>query len=323
MKTADRFLAEPVAAPFDLAAHPRPAARWKDSIEETRQFITEGPRLFADNVAAYVYAVAKAGKAFVIEEFPSLAPPWPSFWIEYPNSTGRERRGVLVRDITEHIDTAMEGAGRGAIDDARANGYAGDIGWLVELGMYVQGRERGRSCIVGPVGWLILALDPRGRAVGNRWVGGIPTNVDPIMTSKAVGLEGDRLILMFVAALQVVAFLHCRNVARDPVDVPPKLDKRHRKDHGRPLLRFQTVRLDVPRRSNSSAASTGSGGAPALHIVPGNFHHYGDCCPGAHDPKGLLFGKLTGVYWVPTHARGSVTRGEVRSAYDLQVRSKP
>jgi hypothetical protein len=144
-------------------------------------------------------------------------------------------------------------------------------------------------------------------------------------------------MIAMVTAYQTLAFLHCRNVKVDQVEARPKLDQLHRRKHGRPLLRFQTVRLEVPRRATDRKPGSSPGTPPALHIVPGNFHHYGDCCPtspacglshdsqrcqacGGHNPHGLLFGRLTGVYWTPQHVRGNPERGSIRSDFDLQVK---
>lgn len=364
MKTADRFLVGEVQPPFSRRRHPTIYAAWQENLEATRRLLAAGPRIFADNVANLVHGGAQ--REYRVEDFPSLAPPWPHFWIEYRSRSGRQRRGVFVRDITSRLSASPDDIGPAAIDDARGNGYDGPIGWVVEFSLYAED-DRGRIC--GPMGWTTLALDDRGRVVGNRWALGIPDikeervrledildsggrlhpeesrdirrmldAIDSVKDDPQVAMTDERLLAGLLPAWQTVAFLHCRNVATEPVDVPEKLDKRHRKEHGRPLLRFQTVRLEVPRRSVASRDSRpGSGnGPPALHIVPGNFHHYGDCCPvspscildhlstpcgacGGHLPHGQLFGKLTGVYWVPSHARGNPTRGEVRSDFDLQV----
>jgi len=57
----------------------------------------------------------------------------------------------------------------------------------------------------------------------------------------------------------------------------------------------------------------------ARHGVRGHMAHYGDCCPGRHDPKGRLFGKLEGRYWIPPHVRGNPEHGEVVQGYTLEA----
>lgn len=396
MKTADRLLVDPLVPPFAPRSHPDAAAKWEAQRDALVMAVTSCPRLLADNVARYTQA--KTG--YVLEEFPSLAPPWPTFWIEYVSATGRQRRGVLVRDLDG--DPGVEGAASAAEADARSNGYAGDIRWMVELSLMV---EDERHRLIGPMGWTVLALDPGGRCVGNRWVMGLPKGKGELPkeaeafgsagwndTEKAIaaqiatimaptaeehvaetmklvaGLAPDRKLVVLqsalasmevhrarsaaevarlnqligtvsdfdadqkvsysdgrmiaglLPALQSIAFLHCKNAVVDEVEPRPKLSARHRREHGRPLLRFQTVRLEVPRsRHASSDTRYGNGDSHALHIVPGHFSHYGDCCPGAHEPHGLLFGRLSGVYWMPQHMRGNPARGVVQTDYDLVV----
>lgn len=47
----------------------------------------------------------------------------------------------------------------------------------------------------------------------------------------------------------------------------------------------------------------------ALHICRGHFAHYGDDKP--------LFGKYTGTFWRPMHARGKVEQGVVVKDYKI------
>lgn len=367
MKTADRLLAAPLLPPFSPVRHKVAGESWQIHRDELLEAVATCPRLLADNVARYTQA--KIG--YVLEEFPSLAPPWPTFWIEYVSSTGRQRRGVLVRDLDG--EPGVEGAAAAAIADARANGYTDDIRWVIELTLVI---EDERHRLMGPMGWTVLALDPGGRCVGNRWVMGIPlgktdpladvdTSLPPIdrndkkavagrvqeakrllailneqsaivkedadrldhavnvaqgvFGDQSVTYSDDRLISGLLPAFQSIAFLHCKNAVVDEVEPPAKLSARHRREHGRPLLRFQTVRLEVPRSRHERHASNGTGDNRALHIVPGHFAHYGDCCPGTHDAHGLLFGRLSGVYWMPQHMRGNPERGAVQTDYDLRV----
>lgn len=331
MRTADRILADGLRPPpaLQALASSAPARRlWDEQQQGTLDAIDRGPSILADNIAGFVH-----DQEWVLEEMPCLAPPWPSFWIEYPSYSGRQRRGVLVTDVSspvtelaQHYDNpALEellgedGAFRGAIKDARANGYDGEVKWVVDCAVFI---EDERHNVAGPMGWLVLALDLGGRCVGNRWVINSQAGPQVVDRFEAGGHKltvNDTWLLSAAGpALQAISFLHCRNVVVDPVLIPDKVAAKHTKRHGRPPLRFQTVRLEVPRRSGSGG-STGTGESPSLHIVAGNFAHYGDCCPGpgGHAPKGLLFGHLEGIYWKPQHLRGDPKRGAVVTDFDL------
>lgn len=130
-----------------------------------------------------------------------------------------------------------------------------------------------------------------------------------------VGTDQDWFVRALSAALQTIAFLHCKNVVVEQVEPPAKVRaKRHKK--GKPALRYNVLRLDVPRRQGSGGGSANPD-PHALHIVAGHFAHYGGCCP-HHVPKGLLFGRLTGVYWVPSHVRGDRIVGKVLTDFDVK-----
>lgn len=334
MKTADRILASGLAPPFSLGRHRRLAGEWETSAEQIKTDLLSCPVIVADNIAAYT----RAHKGnYLLEEFPCLAPPWPAFWLEYPSVSGKQRRGVLVRDVTATQNT-LDDACWGSIADARANGFEGDPKWIVEFSAVVQ--DERHNC-VGPVAWFVLALDERGMVVGNRWVMGTPAGLD-VNTEFALkngATFGDTwLIAALLPAFQSIAFLHCKNMVIDRVEPPPKLSAKHRRQHGRPLLRYQQVRLVVPRAgTRQHGGSGGDLGPPSLHIVAGHMAHYGDChvprpgCPkvhgydrcdgcGGHTPHGKLFGKHEGMYWVPQMSRGNPSRGEVRTDLELVVK---
>lgn len=55
-----------------------------------------------------------------------------------------------------------------------------------------------------------------------------------------------------------------------------------------------------------------------LHSVRGHVAHYGDCCPGRHEPGGLLSGRTTGRVWVPQHARGVAALGQTHQTYVIK-----
>lgn len=333
MKTADRVLASGLNAPFTKGKHRSMSEEWKVSAAQIAADLKSCPVIVADNVAAYVRSHRSN---YILEEFPCLAPPWPAFWLEYPSTSGKQRRAVMVRDVTNDINATKDDAFGGSIKDARANGFEGEPKWVIELAAMA---EDEKHTVVGPVGWLVLALDDRGMVVGNRWVLGTP--IGPRVYPEFRLYNGETfddswLLAALLPAFQSISFLHCKNMVVDRVEPPPKLSARHRREHGRPLLRYQQVRLEVPRAGTRQRGAGGGGtlGPPSLHIVAGHMAHYGNChvprpgCPqkhgydrcegcGGHDPHGKLFGRHEGMYWVPQMSRGNPTRGEVRTDYEL------
>jgi hypothetical protein len=254
-----------------------------------------------------------------LEDFPSLVPPWPVCWIEYPNQ-GTERRGVLVVNVTDDAPKIEwdDNPWQVAIRRARQM-FLDDRGveprWHIMLVPVIESDKK----VHGSYGVLALALDEHGRAWGNGWA--MPPGLK-LRDEHADRLDNDpsRWLLLIVApALQALAFLHCKNLRTQHHAPPPKLSKRHQKRHGHPLVRWRTISLEVPRKDGGDGQHGSGDDDRGLHIVAGNMHHYGDCCPGVHPPNGLLFGKHEGIYWVPSHARGNPARGVVLTDFDLKL----
>lgn len=267
------------------------------------------PVIVADNVAAYVHQ-QPPGK-YVIGNWPCLAPPWDWAWIEYPSSSGNERRGAWMlgfdlrskdadAESLRELHTGMIGA---VLEDAARQSPGEETRWALVGFMFIDDGRR----VLGPVGSVIWALDEFGKELGNRWF--LRPDLEWALAEEEAAMW---LHAAITPALQTIAFMHCRNVVIDRHQRPPKLAKAYRRRHGREPLRWQTVRLELPRQAVEGDEATRPGTGPSLHIVTGHFSHYGDCCPTQHEPKGKLFGRLDGVYWMPMHLRGDAQH-EVRS----------
>lgn len=357
-------------------------------VESVAESVRTHPVLVADNVARYVDDRGECDLA----DFPSLAPPWPEFWIEYPSTSGKQRRGVWVVDATEmegahaHFGDLAEEASRHPLKPERVGSHR----WVVVFTLFVEAIERGRS-VWGPLGISALTLDDDGAPIGCSWSTApmlqiaetareisrseidplSPDAPQPLSLAEIAALsenearelydrvrdhqdelnrhlqaldgrlsdlqesrealaavmtlsDGERLDDAWIhrslaPAYQAVAFLHCKNVETEEISPPAKVQAKRRRKGNEPLVRYHTLRLDVPRKVNGSVGGPGDG-HKALHIVAGHFSHYGACCSN-HEPHGLLFGRYEGIYWTPTHARGNQTLGAVRTDFDLRVPS--
>jgi hypothetical protein len=375
MRTADRVIAHDWHFPLGIDEQ-------RGFVEYVAEAVQRNPVLVADNVADYV----DHRGTFDLTALPSLAPPWPSFWIEYPSTSGQQRRGVWVMDSTnaEHLDSHFL-ALRGTAEKTTTR--PGDIKWTVTFVLFT---EVERRKVWGPLGMSMLILDEHGAVLGHAFstaplldlseaarqiVDGqrdyhlldLPAPLEIGDLTKLTREQGaalkaeaevreremraqlseieERLGVLKSAqtaiygavavtggtnpddawltralapAYQAVAFLHCKNVELNEV-VPADRVQTKRRRHGKePLVRYHTLRLDVPRRADVKSTGGGDHGTKSLHIVAGHFAHYGACCDN-HPPHGRLFGRLEGVYWVPTHARGNQQVGTVRTDFDLRV----
>lgn len=321
MRTIDRLMTDTV---FD-GADGKPSEKTTDWLRNLARLSTV---IVADNVATYVHS---RNEPTTLEDLPELVLPWPALWIEY-RSEGLERRGVIAIDVTDMEATQFSELKQQAIDDAGKE----DVRWTICFILNVESKSHN---LIGLAGFMMLALGPHGRVVGNRWAH------SPLIDPRSQGLDMEPQEWVWAAvlpALQTVGFLHCKNMKLDPVAPPPKLSKKHQKRTGRPLMRYHTLRLELPRRAQQPGArGTGLLGSPGQHIAAGHFAHYGDCHPnpaggdrcscnnkltyarcnrcGMHEPHGKLFGRQEGIYWVPMHVRGNRSEGVVQTDFEVVV----
>lgn len=311
-RTADRAVADGIQLLGNLEQIDPPTARWCRMLNDTvLDFFATMPIIVADNVATYL---RNGGiREFTLEDIPCLTPPWPNFWIESqrvtPGSRQRSAFWMQGHDLRDgEVRDTLDWVGK-ATADAVANGFDADaLRFALLLVNYVEDRKR----VIGPLAAVTLVLDEYGRCKGNHYIW--------------LGPEEDPEIILISAAtaLQTISFMHCKNVVTDVVRPEPKLSRAHRRRHGHDLVDYRTVRLVVPRRT-SGPSPTGSGlGDRPMHIATGHYGHYGNCCPGpdGHPPKGLLFGKLEGRYWIPTHLRGNPQYGQTRRDYNVTVNNE-
>lgn len=120
--------------------------------------------------------------------------------------------------------------------------------------------------------------------------------------------------LPFVSHLVALNFMACRNV--DVVDTvyESRSERRRMERTGVKVSRITVFPTGKSRRSEKNTIPVGV----PLTTVRGHYAHYGDCCPFRHDPKGLLFGRLEGKYWIPQHAIGSEEFGVNVNDYKLK-----
>lgn len=337
MRTADRARRDgirPLADPGSSRAR-----AWRGLTESITKQALSGidrrtPVIVADDVAEWRVRTADHKKVSdAWNDMPCMAPPWEQAWIEYPSFSNNERRAIFIRDLTPlfsianpEIRAELEMDGKGipsflddAVNDAKANGYGDDqIGWVLYLVILIEAERK----VHGPVGLLALVLDTAGRPIGNRWMWtGRPESEDEM---RRRGVEpAEWLLAAADGAFWTYALLNMRNVTTE--EVRPPVQRRHRKRGNLPPVRYHVLRLALPggRTTGLDGRSPADSGIhPGVHVVRGHPAHYGDCCPGAHPPNKLLFGKLTGVYWVPAHIRGSADEGEVLTDFEATIRDE-
>ena len=291
-------LAEKVKVPSRLADM---GSKGREANQATAGFLRRHiPVIEATLVAEQVFGAP----LMTLADFPCLTPPWPAFWLEYvrPRNATKatpERWGLLcVEEGIEHFAK-----------------QAADQRWPVSaeraftMGLYAEYRSQ----VFGPCAQWEIAVDERGIGVQADYA-----VMDRNVRDEENTPDFERLMW---TALQTITFFHCRNVHVVPGEpLPPKVAKAQTKKLGRAPLVYSVVKIDPFGQRKARAAANGGGTAAPrrLHTVPGHFAHFGNCCPGVHEPHGLAFGKLTGMFWSPPHIRGDLEAGAV--VHDYQMR---
>jgi hypothetical protein len=123
------------------------------------------------------------------------------------------------------------------------------------------------------------------------------------------------LAQFFFPVLLTISFFHCRNVDVHPSLLPEKVSERHRKKHGRPLIRYYVLDID-PMRRVLEGLRTGRRDElrRALHICRGHFKTF--------SPDAPLLGKHVGTYWWAPQVRGSKSEGVVVKDYRVNAPSE-
>lgn len=245
------------------------------------------------------------------EDHECIFPAWNDAAICYENQYGNIT--VLALTVVERgktsdgFDPSSDWDTDNPVDWSR-------VRWRYLVLAYVGGRSNTLGTVMpmqGPLLRLDLAVADSGEPYDIHWM-----DLAAVTTKENQSQPGMPHYMWDTAAvvlLDTLKFMACRNV--ELVD-----DKSFGRAVRRRLERLgvRVKTLFVRPVSSRRAGSKGnlSEGVP-LHSVVGHPAHYGNCCPGIHEPKGLLFGKISGRFFIPQHARGSRDHGEVEKSYTL------
>jgi hypothetical protein len=263
--------------------------------------------IVADNVAKYLWndiedlddAPAFVNGQLDWTDYPNMMPPFDNYFVEWVTPFENMREASKWNGV--HIVRVEDTCGSGVSDKGLVT---------LRCELYVSDAAYGNSAVVGPGITYGLLVAEDGSCVDARVVEQQCTGATDDETAE---FRKAYMNLMQPAFL-TTSFMHCRNVSQTTVTPLPKLAKAHRKRHGVPLVRYRTINIDPMRqvlRSEGQAHETGI--KRALHICRGHFRTYTEDKP--------LFGKVTGTFFVPMHARGSAREGVVVQDYLVKAPS--
>jgi len=272
------------------------------------------------------------------DAFPALAPPFPSFWMEYatpkwcyyPGTDGKpgeqrstdswdiSRWGVYVESHDARSWKNMYDLGkdlninfRGMVDDTTNQANAARVDQALQrpegarwvLLLYMAVMEQGR--VQGPTLFWSAWLDEYGQIIQEPIMGcpGLSATVsvrDPTYARYAFAIR---------AFLQAICFMNTKGIQHVPNKPGTKTSKAWQRKHGQPLHTFKTLLVEQVIPGGGSRTGT-SGVERSHHIVRGHFSDYRNG-PG-------LFGKHKVLVWRPHHVAGNKGVGTVDKNYNIR-----
>jgi len=269
--------------------------------------ISRGAVILADNVASYC---SSAGwKEFdSYKEFFNLAPPWPISFIEWG---GPFPEPFFVHGYVSEEELPEDG-------DEIEGGVP-----VVRRGCSINATPRPTG------GWELIVTSWCLLKTGQVFFPGILVYVyvkdngeleDIVFQSGrrlATASENDKKpaeIIGLFSVLSAIQFCHCKNVALTDATETEGPSKRWLRRQRQPAIQYNTISIEPTsrRRSGETANDDSSSRPTALHICRGHFREYED----GHGPFGRAEG---GIFWIPSHTRGSLDAGRVISDYKVKA----
>lgn len=299
------------------------------------------PVIVADEIARQIDALPGDNFSSTppAESYGIVAPPFKQCFIEAASthqafvdkdSQGRPLRvpaGIAFRGVAVY-DVGGGGYEEQMISAAHRARMPPNTYWTLALFgyMYVRSAERGSQLRTFPAP-LFVHLDPSGRVLDNTekfyievfQSGGITLVLSPPGVQEGIDLNPQLMpaaeLANFVPfALRAINAMHRRCIVEE---VTPSRQARRHAEHQEkiPELHNFYVLKVKPTPTNRPAtiadvAQPETSGERRSHRVRGHFRYYG--------PDAPLFGRVTGMVWVPDHQRGNDQLGTISKEYEPQ-----
>lgn len=240
--------------------------------------------MVVDATAIYHSLLAKDDPVALYEDHPCISPPWDEAAISYVNEHGNV---IVMHASSFPLRSPWET--ENVVEWER-------VRWEVCIFVWIGGRRGDGSAMPtsGPVHMWQLAVYDDGEPADVHWVHLVPE------------YPMERWDMAQLVVLGALNFVNCRNVVLiDPIR--PRAEARRIARTG---ITVHTINV-LPTGSTSRGLKGDPVGVP-ITSVRGHF-----ACYGERYGRGLLFGKLSGRFWIPQHARGDAAVGESRHDFRL------
>jgi hypothetical protein len=232
-----------------------------------------------------------------VRDLPCITPPFPQMMVCGRHACGLTKQNWVVYLGTDLVDSDHE---RSLLGKSLSEIWGTDIQidqrskWSVEGVVYMHPNEETDATVTQHHIQLVSA--------SGQWLQG--WSVGPELEKEASNWA-------VAVSFTTVSFMHCKNVVQRVVAPPPKLSKRHKERHGRPLFSYRVLEIEPMKQVlRTEGRSEEVGLAKALHICRGHFKDYRE--------RGL-FGRNKGLYWWDQHVRGSIEAGIAAKDYSVKA----
>jgi hypothetical protein len=298
----------------NIISHPGTPKILKDALDKA--FIIN-----ADNVAEYFFSANEKDEWDIRTDFPNIAPPFETFFIEYRMPSEMLLPGGVITPITPGIRMGILFSAYDFSKDKKYEKFYHDgIRWQMIAALFLENNGKLLFYDNHPIlqSWMICV-----RENGEVYSTGdkdediffslnISQNyIDSLSEdAKSVYLKEGRnhMRASFDIALLAISFMHCKNVKSLPV--LPKKSPGKRNKHG-PHITYHVLEIAPMKKIlQTEGNSEKTGIKKALHICRGHFKTF--------ENHGL-FGKYIGTYWWDSHTRGNISAGITEKDYSINL----
>lgn len=241
----------------------------------------------------YNHWMANGGGTYMYEDH-HVCPPWEMALMVYANSVGNVMAVQLLAWDVEK-DGPWSTQWQPDVDDHVIEWDR--VRWVLSAAMFSGGRHSSGIKVptTGPLVWWRIAVYPDGEMADLHWT---------LLARDMDVHDFDNALMTMLATLDLC---NCVNVVVEHPVRPMARPMRRRLE--RTGVRFSEIHI---RPISKSYRGKGPGvplSEMPAHSVRGHFNEYGV------NGKGLLFGKISGRFWIPPHVRGSKEQGEILQSY--------
>lgn len=236
--------------------------------------------------------------------FGIVSPPYPSCWFEFTYRDGANTAwltGVLVThfECTSRIIEKLLGS-----DPARKNEeltkHLKNTASIIRTAEYSQSVLNENRISATQFNTLTL-LDAKGMALLTFMSGGSPE-------------EMKHVTYIHFIVLYALSLINCKNIVQTEKRQDRATRRRHEREFGVGPVTYKVLEIGPGTAApQHSKAQTAEEHAKAMHLCRGHWAHYGP-----EFGTGLLFGRVSGQFWIPQHVKGNAAKGIVVKDYKVK-----